>query len=301
MAAPATNIARSAFHWRRRRSDFRCPASYRVPSRPANPVGFWDSAPVRRGTLLCVAMPNFNVPLPYYRWYVKDFRASRRVQKLTYVQRGLYRELLDECWISGSIPDDLAKLADICACPIGVIADAWEALKPMFEPTSGMDGMFLNNTRLEDERTEADKVRAARSLSGAKGAKAKQMLANDNKCHIAVKAVAEQSSSSSNSQQKPALALNGPLSCVDCAGRHGIHKPTCRFAGMAVVRVPDRPAGSLPSQAGCPFCGHAPNTAEHEQACADTKRASDLALFRDMGLTDADIANLPVLSHPSET
>lgn len=136
--------------------------------------------------------------LPYYRWYVADYRASRAVQRMDYITRGLYRDLLDECWVEGAIPDDFEKLADICGCPIGVMADAWKVLRPRFSPLKGMDGTYMTMTRLEVERTECDKLRATRALAGSKGGRAKanaskgkQPLANDTAVAVAV---AEQSS-----------------------------------------------------------------------------------------------------------
>jgi hypothetical protein len=54
--------------------------------------------------------------MPWYRWLVKDYRANRKVQRTGYIARGLYRELLNEAWIEGSLPNDLAALADICGC-----------------------------------------------------------------------------------------------------------------------------------------------------------------------------------------
>ena len=35
-------------------------------------------------------------PLPYFKWLWRDWRANRKVQRLDYVARGLYRDLLDE-------------------------------------------------------------------------------------------------------------------------------------------------------------------------------------------------------------
>ena len=117
-------------------------------------------------------------PLPYYRWYPSDYRLSRHAQRLTYIERGLYRELLDECWLEGCIPDDLAQLADICNCPIGVMRRAWAKLKELFEPITGMDGILLKNRRLELERTIQDRRRAQTKAAGALGGKAKQTLAS---------------------------------------------------------------------------------------------------------------------------
>ena len=122
-------------------------------------------------------------PLPFLRWYVTDYRASRRVQRLSWQERGIYRELLDECWIEGSIPDDIDRLAEIVGCQRGVMAEAWANLKPMFAPLEGMDGMYLTSRRLETERSDDDAFRVKKSHAGRKGglakaSNAKQKLAN---------------------------------------------------------------------------------------------------------------------------
>jgi uncharacterized protein YdaU (DUF1376 family) len=125
-------------------------------------------------------------PLFYYKWHWQDWRANRSVQRMNYIEKGLYRELLDECWSEGFIPDDIDSLAEICGCPVDVMANAWQVLSKCFEPC---DGGFLNE-RLEKERTELDKIRVKRAQAGSKGghskilnekeseANAKQMLAN---------------------------------------------------------------------------------------------------------------------------
>ena len=173
-------------------------------------------------------MSNAERPLPYYRFYVLDYRASRRVQRLTWQERGLYRELIDECWLKGAVPDDVAKLSDICGCPVGPMAEAWERLKPLFEPLTGMDGMFLFSPRLDAERSELDKLRAARVLAGSRGGKAssklKQTVANVSK----LLAVAEQSISSSHADGAFAPSVASATGdCATCAGRKGIHAPEC--------------------------------------------------------------------------
>ena len=128
-------------------------------------------------------------PLPYYKWYWQDFRASRSVQKMTYVERGLYRELLDECWSEGSIPSDTESLADICGCSTEVMASAWQVLSKCFVAK----GKRMVNLRLDSERTEKDSQRVNRQEAGRLGglaklnkakpivADAKQMLST---CHI---------------------------------------------------------------------------------------------------------------------
>jgi uncharacterized protein YdaU (DUF1376 family) len=138
--------------------------------------------------------------LPYYRWHWRDYRANRKVQSMTYTERGLYRELLDECWAEGFIPDDLDALAEICGCPRDVLEGSWPKLRPCF--TEASPGALINR-RMDRERTEKDAERASKAVAGARGgsarakAEAKQVLPVTEQvlstCHIAVaRALAEQ-------------------------------------------------------------------------------------------------------------
>jgi uncharacterized protein YdaU (DUF1376 family) len=134
-------------------------------------------------------------PLPYLRWYVTDYRASRRVQRLTWQERGIYRELLDECWVEGCIPDDPEKLAEIADCPVGVMAEAWPKIKALFRPVDGLDGMYLTSPRLEAERSEDDAFRVTRANAGRKGGLAKASRAKQSLASSSEQLRAEQSSS----------------------------------------------------------------------------------------------------------
>lgn len=173
-------------------------------------------------------------PLAYFKWYWRDWRASRSVQRMSYIERGLYRELLDEQWHRGFIPTDIAELADICGCPEDVMADAWRTLSKCFDSPHGTDSTYVVNSRLERERTEQDTRRAKAAISGRLGGVAKQSLAN-----------AKQSTYSSSEQSKsttevPSSGDDGPKgprptgpACEECGstwGFGGFHKGTCSQA-----------------------------------------------------------------------
>ena len=49
--------------------------------------------------------------LASYPWYFNDWSSSETVEKMTWSQRGMYRELLDWCWRDGSLPGDRSQLA----------------------------------------------------------------------------------------------------------------------------------------------------------------------------------------------
>lgn len=109
-------------------------------------------------------------PLPYFKWLWRDWRANRHVQRLHYVAKGLYRELLDEQWCEGFIPPDIETLADICNCPVDVMQEHWTSLQDLFETQE--DGRLVNR-KLEQQRTAEDSIRAAKARGGQKSALAK--------------------------------------------------------------------------------------------------------------------------------
>jgi len=137
-------------------------------------------------------------PLPYYAFYWEAYRASRRVQKMNYIERGLYRHLLDECWVEGGFPTSFREMSEILDCPIQVLEDAWGKLSPCFY----LDGDFFRNEEMEELRTAKDKERVLKSISGKIGGKrrghididseasAKQVLSS---CHIEEKSKEENS------------------------------------------------------------------------------------------------------------
>jgi uncharacterized protein YdaU (DUF1376 family) len=161
-------------------------------------------------------MSERNKPLPFLRWYVTDYRASRRVQRLTWQERGLYRELLDECWIEGSIPDDMDRLAEIAGCPRGVMAEAWANLKAMFKTIDGLDGMYLTSRRLELERSDDDAFRVGRAIAGRKGGLAKASRAK--------LSLANPSQQLEQLEQSKAVQ---ELHCASCSYTGGDHALTC--------------------------------------------------------------------------
>lgn len=119
--------------------------------------------------MVCETMKTLE-PLSYYRFFWRDYRANRKVQRMNYIERGLYRELLDECWAEGFIVNDFTQLADICACPKQVIQDAWPSLSSCFKEVR--PGILIN-PRMDRERTAKDEERVLKARAGALGGSAK--------------------------------------------------------------------------------------------------------------------------------
>lgn len=160
-------------------------------------------------------------PLPYLRWYVTDYRASRNANRLTWQERGIYRELLDECWIEGNIPDDVARLADIARCPIGVMAETWPNIKPLFCECDWGDGMYLTSRRLEIERSEEDRRRVAMSQGGKKGAatRLKVLQGGSTPSSSSEQFIAKQSSSGASASAASRLGDAASSACA-CGTDH---------------------------------------------------------------------------------
>ena len=109
-------------------------------------------------------------PLPYYQWYWADARSDRRWQRLSLHAKGALHEIFDECWKEGGVPNDPARLAEICGCTRREIDEMMPQLMTLlYEVEPGL----LSNRRLERMRTAKDRERAVRSRSGKKGGRAK--------------------------------------------------------------------------------------------------------------------------------
>ena len=80
--------------------------------------------------------------LTWYPWYVDKWRSNRKVARMTPAERGIYRELLDECWLEGSIPSDPDELCEIAHCTRAELDVAWPAIWKCFSERA--DGRFVN-------------------------------------------------------------------------------------------------------------------------------------------------------------
>jgi hypothetical protein len=93
-----------------------------------------------------------------------------------FIARGLYRELLDEQWSEGSIPNELSELAEICGCSVAVVQEHWEEIRTYFQERP--DGRLVNK-KMETQRTAQDLTRVQLADSGRRGGIAKLHKLND--------------------------------------------------------------------------------------------------------------------------
>lgn len=98
---------------------------------------------------------------PAFQWYPADYLASMRVQIMSLEQEGIYRRLLDYCWLNGSIPSDVSMLKRLIGkeCSNGAI----EMVVSMFQP--GKPGELVHD-RLDAERRKQAEWRRKSSEGG---------------------------------------------------------------------------------------------------------------------------------------
>jgi uncharacterized protein YdaU (DUF1376 family) len=106
-------------------------------------------------------------PLVSYPWYVADWRNSETRARLTLAERGLFRELIDQCAMEGSIPDDARMLARICGCSLKDINRLLRNLRDQFV----QDGDRLINPKAAEVRQRVIGFHEARKTAGTAGAR----------------------------------------------------------------------------------------------------------------------------------
>ena len=110
--------------------------------------------------------------LEWFPWYWKDWRLSGAYRRLSGTERGIYRELLDECWAEDGFTLDPPALARLCAVSEAEFRAAWARLVPQFKQTAG--GIFYNAQMQKIKVAQVGK-REALAERGRKGGHAKAL------------------------------------------------------------------------------------------------------------------------------
>jgi len=110
-----------------------------------------------------------DAPLHSYPWYVADWRGSETRLTLPSAAKYVYRELLDYCWIEGSIPSDELALARIAAVEIKEFRSVWPLIKAKFMEADGR----LTHWRVEEKRPKLQSWANSRVKGGGAGGRTK--------------------------------------------------------------------------------------------------------------------------------
>jgi len=79
-----------------------------------------------------MAKPRKLENLSYYEWSVTRWITSRAYEELDATGRGIYREMLDCCYIQGSVSSEPAILERRCACTTEELQRYWPIIEPHF-------------------------------------------------------------------------------------------------------------------------------------------------------------------------
>lgn len=101
---------------------------------------------------------------PCYSWFIRDWRASHRAGKLSWKERGFYRECLDWSWDLNGLPHDKEAIRDLLGATKGDFVKLWPAAAQFY--VLAPDGR-LKNARQEAERIKQHRRRDLSSKGGA--------------------------------------------------------------------------------------------------------------------------------------
>jgi len=110
-----------------------------------------------------------------YPWYVADWRQSETRIRLSLAERAIYRELIDYCWLEGSMPSDERTLAMICGCDSSEFRKAWKNVKSLFLQQDDR----LTHHRVVKGRDKIIAWSEARRQAGKKGGLAKSTASSN--------------------------------------------------------------------------------------------------------------------------
>lgn len=93
--------------------------------------------------------------LEWLPWYWKDWRLSDSYREFDPEARGIYRDLLDECFVSGGFKLDFPSLARLCGTDSCALERVWATISPKF--TLGADGRYCNPEMAKIRATQGRK------------------------------------------------------------------------------------------------------------------------------------------------
>lgn len=98
-----------------------------------------------------------------YPWYIADWRESETRISLSLAERGLYRELLDYCYLEGSLPKDQTRLSRLAGCSPKEFAQSWGSVSKLFDE----DGDRLTHRKVNEVKAKVLKYHEQKKHAGA--------------------------------------------------------------------------------------------------------------------------------------
>lgn len=105
-----------------------------------------------------------------YPMYVADWVRSETRIKLSSAGRGMFRELLDYCWIEGSLPNDVRALRSISGGTDKEFAAEWPIMESCFDVIEDR----LHHWKVDEKRPELVAHKQQRSSAGRASVEARR-------------------------------------------------------------------------------------------------------------------------------
>ena len=156
-----------------------------------------------------------------YPWYIADWRESETRIKLSLAERGLYRELLDYCYLEGSFPADERQIKLLSSSDGHEFARAWKSVRSLFELVSKPDGDRFVHPKVNEVRVKLFAYHEQRKHAGSKsGQSRRQRTLNERSNGTATKhSTGAEPSPTPTPSPDPTPTPNAPLPAVVRPGR----------------------------------------------------------------------------------
>lgn len=110
-------------------------------------------------------MEDEKVGIISYPWYVSDWFNSETRLSMNAAEKGIYRDLLDYCWLEGSLPSSPKLLRNISNSSPKEFSKSFSAVRKCFYEKEGR----LFHRKVDDKRKELITYRKGRIEAGRKG------------------------------------------------------------------------------------------------------------------------------------
>ena len=171
---------------------------------------------------------------PAFQFYPKDFLSSSKVQRMSLTEVGIYIKLLSHCWLLGTLPNDMKKLAGMVGMKSQQLERTWpNVLSECFT----VKGDRLIQDRLDQERKKQDEYRRRQSDRGKQGGRPKSAGLSSAKQDVLSRTKPEKSSSSPISD----LQSSTPVKIPSGSSRASLIAPRrmdAAFEGQRGLYVP---------------------------------------------------------------
>jgi uncharacterized protein YdaU (DUF1376 family) len=98
-----------------------------------------------------------------YPWYIADWRESETRIRLSLPERALYRELLDYCYLEGSLPNEEIQLSRIASCTVAEVRRYLPAVQPLFY----LEGERMLHSKVNEVRAKLAKYHEQKRHAGS--------------------------------------------------------------------------------------------------------------------------------------